>query len=118
MGTLTLPLYFNLQEDCKDLRSSFKGIKGISAGLGCNEKKVIEILGRRTQAQRLEIAQAYQTVYGESLHKRLKAAFSGKLEVSFTNHYPNTDPRISVHIHASVIDLKVNIVDDRQFGEA
>lgn len=80
MGTLTLPPYFNLQEDCKDLRSSFKGIKGINAGLGCNEKKVIEILGKRTQAQRLEIAQAYQTVYGESLHKRLKAAFSGKLE--------------------------------------
>lgn len=73
MGTLTLPPYFNLQEDCKDLRSSFKG-------LGCNEKRVIEILARRTQAQRLEIAQAYQTVYGESLHKRLKSAFSGKLE--------------------------------------
>lgn len=41
---------------------------------------MIEILGRRTQSQRLEIAQAYQTVYGESLHKRLKAAFNGKLE--------------------------------------
>ncbi|XP_024373908.1 annexin-like protein RJ4 isoform X2 [Physcomitrium patens] len=73
MGTLTLPPCFNLQEDCKELRSSLKG-------LGSNEKKVIEILGRRTQAQRLEIAQAYQTVYGESLHKRLKSAFSGKLE--------------------------------------
>lgn len=73
MGTLTLPPYFNLQEDCKDLRACFKG-------LGCNEKRVIEILGRRTQAQRLEISQAYQTVYGESLHKRLKSALSGKLE--------------------------------------
>jgi annexin A7/11 len=76
MGTLNLPTYFNLQEDIKDLRSSFKAIKG----LGCNERRVIEILGRRTQAQRLEIAQAYQTVYGESLHKRLKASFSSKLE--------------------------------------
>jgi len=52
-----------------------------NTGLGCNEKRVIEILGRRTQAQRIEIAQAYQTVYGESLHKRLKSAMSGKLEV-------------------------------------
>lgn len=131
MGTLTLPPYFNLQEDCKELRLSFKGVAlnsftsyscsyhslckefthiqfgvysvdksclygtylgesirwwvwwgGWTAGLGCNEKRVIEILGRRTQSQRLEIAQAYQTVYGESLHKRLKAAFNGKLEVS------------------------------------
>lgn len=28
----------------------------------------------------MEIAQAYQTVYGESLHKRLKQSLSGKLE--------------------------------------
>ncbi len=49
--------------------------------LGCNEKKVIEVLGRRTSAQRMEIVKAYQTVYGESLHKRLKSSFSGKLEV-------------------------------------
>lgn len=76
MGTLTLPAYFNLQEDIKELRSCLKGIKA------ANEKRIIEILGKRTQAQRLEIAQAYQTVFGDSLHKRLKAAFSGKLEVS------------------------------------
>jgi hypothetical protein len=73
MGTLSLPQDSNLQEDCKDLRSAFKV-------LGCNEKKVIDILGRRTSAQRMEIAKAYQTVYGESLHKRLKSSFSGKLE--------------------------------------
>jgi len=73
MGTLSLPQDSNLQEDCKDLRSSFKV-------LGCNEKKVIDVLGRRTSAQRMEIVKAYQTVYGESLHKRLKSSFSGKLE--------------------------------------
>ncbi|CAK9882406.1 unnamed protein product [Sphagnum jensenii] len=73
MGTLSLPEYTNLPEDCKNLRTAFKG-------LGCNEKRVIEILGRRTQAQRMEIAQAYQTVYSQSLHKRLKSAFNGKLE--------------------------------------
>jgi hypothetical protein len=75
MGTLSLPEYTNLPEDCKNLRTALKG-------LGCNEKRVIEILGRRTQAQRMEIAQAYQTVYSQSLHKRLKSAFNGKLEVS------------------------------------
>lgn len=57
---------------------------GCNTGLGCNEKRVIEILGRRTQAQRMEIAQAYQTIFGESLHKRLKQSLSGKLEVRFS----------------------------------
>lgn len=49
-------------------------------GLICNEKKVIEILGRRNQAQRNSIAEGYRLLYGESLHKRLKSAMGGKLQ--------------------------------------
>lgn len=49
-------------------------------GLLCNEKKVVSILGRRTQAQRASISEAYKILYEESLHKRLKACFSGKLQ--------------------------------------
>ena len=49
-------------------------------GLLCNEKKVIDILGRRTQQQRDSIVEAYKTLFGESLHKLLKSCLSGKLE--------------------------------------
>lgn len=52
------------------------------AGLGCDEKRVIQILGHRTQAQRLAVAEAYYTQYGESLFKRLKSELHNSLEVS------------------------------------
>jgi len=50
-------------------------------GFGCDEKRVIQILGHRTQPQRMAIADAYQRQYGESIHKRLKSELHGKLEV-------------------------------------
>lgn len=53
------------------------------AGLGCDEKRVIQILAHRTQAQRLAIADAYYRQYGESIQKRLKSELHGKLEVAF-----------------------------------
>ena len=49
-------------------------------GLLCNEKKVVDILGRRTQQQRDAIAEAYKTLFDESLHKHLKSSTSGKLQ--------------------------------------
>lgn len=49
-------------------------------GLSCNEKRVMEVLGRRSQLQRQAISECYKQEYGESLHKRLKSAISnGKL---------------------------------------
>lgn len=48
-------------------------------GLLCNEKKVIDILGRRTQRQRDSIAESYKALFGESLHKHLKSCMSDKL---------------------------------------
>jgi hypothetical protein len=56
---------------------------GGAAGIGCDEKKVISILGHRTQAQRLAIADAYQRQFGENLSKRLKSELHGNLEVCF-----------------------------------
>lgn len=75
------------------------------SGLGCNEKRVIEILGRRTQAQRMEIAQAYLTVYGESLHKRLKTSFNGKLEVSLMHSLVTP---VGNYITAWYMEIRVN----------
>jgi hypothetical protein len=56
---------------------------GGTAGIGCDEKKVISILGHRTQAQRLAIADAYQRQFGENLSKRLKSELHSNLEVCF-----------------------------------
>lgn len=72
MGTVDLPPSSNLQEDHKELRNALRG-------LTCNEKKVIEILGRRTKAQRESISERYKLVFGESLQKRVKSAMSNKL---------------------------------------
>lgn len=53
------------------------------AGIGCDDKRVIQILAHRTQTQRLAIADAYYRQYGESIQKRLKNELHGKLEVAF-----------------------------------
>jgi annexin A7/11 len=73
MATVTVPPYLNMQEDVNGLHRAFKG-------LGCDEKRVIQILAHRTQAQRLAIADAYYRQYGESIHKRLKSELHGNLE--------------------------------------
>jgi hypothetical protein len=98
----------NLRIDAEIIWSHISG--GMSTScyrvklLGCNEKKVIDILGRRTSAQRMEIAKAYQTVYGESLHKRLKSSFSGKLEV----HNPLLMLLTPSHFVATPISKELN----------
>ncbi|KAG0605812.1 hypothetical protein M758_9G089400 [Ceratodon purpureus] len=73
MGVADVQTNSNLQEDIRELRNALKG-------LICNEKKAIEILGTRNQAQRDSIAEGYKVLFGESLHKRLKSALSGKVE--------------------------------------
>jgi annexin A7/11 len=53
------------------------------AGIGCDEKRVISILGHRTQAQRLAVADAYHRQFGEILTHRLKSELHNNLEVCF-----------------------------------
>jgi annexin A7/11 len=53
------------------------------AGIGCDEKRVISILGHRTQAQRLAVADAYHRQFGEILSHRLKSELHNNLEVCF-----------------------------------
>lgn len=73
MSTITVPSYLNMSEDVHGLHRAFRGF-------GCDEKRVIQILGHRTQPQRTAIADAYQRQYGESIHRRLKSELHGKLE--------------------------------------
>lgn len=49
---------FNPEEDAKALKEAFKGF-------GTDEETVIEILARRSNAQRREIASTFKTMYGK-----------------------------------------------------
>jgi hypothetical protein len=74
MSTISVPPIVNVEEDCQALNQAFRG-------LGCDAKKVIAILGHRTQVQRLAIADAYYQQFGEDLHERLKSELHGHFEV-------------------------------------
>eukprot|EP00051_Salpingoeca_urceolata_P001007 m.37936 g.37936 ORF g.37936 m.37936 type:complete len:1269 (+) comp11142_c0_seq3:271-4077(+) len=68
-GMLPFPMH-DPQEDAKELRRAMKG-------LGTNEKKLIHIIGTRTNRQRQAIAQEYDVMTKRSLYKDVKSETSG-----------------------------------------
>nr|CAX69693.1 Annexin A4 (Annexin IV) X) (35-beta calcimedin) (Carbohydrate-binding protein P33/P41) (P33/41) [Schistosoma japonicum] len=61
---------FNPEDDCERLRTAM-------AGLGTNEKELIEVLGHRSADQRAIIAQKYKSLFGKDLITKLKSEISG-----------------------------------------
>lgn len=61
-----------------------------SQGWGTNEKALVEILGRRTAAQRAEIRRAYASLYKESLLTRLHGELSGHFQVLASHPHPQS----------------------------
>ena len=75
---------------------------GSMTGLLCNEKKVIDILGPRTQQQRDSIAEAYKALFGESLLKHIKSCMNGKLEKCLLLWMMDPSERDAVLLHEAL----------------
>ena len=71
------------QADADALKNAFKGI-------GCDKKTVVDITVNRTNAQRLQIKEAYKASYGRDLMKDLKSELHNHLEDAILALY--TDP--------------------------
>lgn len=63
-----------------DPRADADALHKAMKGLGTNEAALINVLCRRTAAQRAQIATAYKSGYGKDPESKLKSELSGNLE--------------------------------------
>ncbi|CAH1725197.1 annexin B9 [Aphis gossypii] len=64
---------FDAKEDATALKKAMKGF-------GCDQKVILDVIANRGIVQRIEIAEAFKTLYGKDLKKELKNELSGHFE--------------------------------------
>jgi len=72
-GTIRASPSFNAAEDAAALKKAMKGF-------GTNEQAIIDVLCRRNNSQRQQIALQYKSGYGKDLLKELKSELGGDFE--------------------------------------
>ncbi|KAK3106197.1 hypothetical protein FSP39_014869 [Pinctada imbricata] len=65
---------FNAESDAEVLRKAMKG-------LGTDEDAIIDVLGFRSNEQRVEISKTFKTMFGKDLIKELEGELSGGIKV-------------------------------------
>jgi annexin A7/11 len=73
-GTVRANSSFNAQNEAEILRKAMKGF-------GTDEKAIIAVLGKLTNAERQKVSIAFKQMYGKDLIKDLKSELGGKLEL-------------------------------------
>ncbi|XP_050434340.1 annexin B9-like [Adelges cooleyi] len=64
---------FDAKEDATTLKKALKGFS-------CDQKAIIDVLANRGIVQRIEIAEAFKTLFGKDLKKELKGGLGGNLQ--------------------------------------
>jgi annexin A7/11 len=101
-GTLKPYQPFNPQDDAAKLYKAMKGF-------GTDEKSLIEVLCKRTNSQRQEIALMYKTGYGKDLLQNIKSETSGNFELMFKALLYRTPIELEAHdLHDSIAGLGTN----------
>ncbi|CAF1231961.1 unnamed protein product [Rotaria sp. Silwood1] len=77
-GTLVSFPHFNVDQDCENLRKSMKDV-------GTDEDMLINILGNRSNDQRLKIRDKYKIKFGRDLESDIKSESSGNFRKILKN---------------------------------
>lgn len=90
---------FNAEEDAKALKTAFKGF-------GSDEDAIIAIITKRSNAQRLEIATKFKTMYGKVIIINKQTASDTNTEIKTTFY----EKKFTCALYLSIFALHYNLL--------